>query len=146
MNPQRELDAMSLARVSLALVLFSTIGCATVKPVLNPAQFVAQQHPKVLYITYSDNSSVPVSQPRISGDSLFGAAPGEAGSEAVAVPLHDLASIRAPQHDKSKTALLIAVIAAGTVGGVYTLTQIVGQSCTTNAFHADPSAPATVSC
>jgi hypothetical protein len=131
---------MSLARVSLALVLFSTIGCATVKPVLDPAQFIAQQHPKVLYVTYSDNSSVPVSEPRISGDTLFGTAPGEAGG--VAVPLHDLAQIRAVQRDHKKTVMLIVTVGALTAGGVYTLTQVLGKSCGSNSFHADNSADA----
>ena len=137
---------MSRARVSLALVLFSTIGCATVRPVGDPAQFIAQTHPKVLYITYTDNSSVPVAQPRISGDTLFGAASGEAGSEAVAVPLRDVAQIRAPQRDQKKTVALIAALGVLTVGGVYTLTQVFGASCTSNSFHSDASAPATVAC
>ena len=133
---------MALARVSLALVLFSTIGCATVRPVMDPAQFVAEKRPAALYVTYNDNSSVSVSQPRISGDSLYGTTPGVEGAEPVAVPLHDLTSIRAPQHDKSKTALLIAAIAAGTAGGVFALTQVFGNSCGSNSFHADNSADA----
>ena len=146
MNPHRQLDAMSLARVSLALVLFSGIGCATVQPVPNAAQFIAQTHPPVLYVTYTDNSSVPVSQPRISGDSLFGTAPGVAGSEAVAVALHDVTQIRAPQPDHKKTVELIVAIAALTAGGVYSLTQAFGSNCGSNGFHADASSPTTVSC
>src|SRR5207247_7076941 len=115
------LDAMALARVSLALVLFSTIGCATVRPVMDPARFVAEKHPAALYITYNDNSSVSVSQPRISGASLFGTTPGVSGAEPVAAPPHDLTSIRAPQLDKSTTDLLIAAIDVGSVGGVFAI-------------------------
>ena len=137
---------MSRARVSLALVLLSTIGCATVRPVVNPADFIAQTHPKVLYVTYTDNSSVPVSQPRINGDTLFGTAPGQAGVEAVAVPLHDVARIRAPQRDRKKTVALIVAVGALTAGGVYSLTQVFGASCTSNSFHCQPSEPCTVTC
>jgi hypothetical protein len=137
---------MSLARVSLALVLFSSVGCATVQPVPNPAQFIDQKHPPVLYITYTDNSSVPVSQPRISGDSLFGTTPGTAGVEAVAVPLHEVTQIRAPQPDHKRTAFLIAAIAVGTAGAAYTLTQAFGQNCWSSGFHAEASSPAVVNC
>jgi hypothetical protein len=137
---------MLFARVSLALVLFSSIGCATVQPVPNPAQYIDKAHPSVLYVTYTDNSSVSVSQPRISGDTLFGTTPGVAGSEAVALPLHDLSAIRAPQPDRKKTALLIAAIAVGTAGAVYTLTQAFGQSCGTNGFHQDPGQPIVTTC
>jgi hypothetical protein len=137
---------MSLARVSLAFVLFSAIGCATVQPVPNAAQFIDQKHPPVLYVTYTDNSSVSVSQPRISGDSLFGTAPGVSGSEAVAVPLHEVSEIRAPQPDHKRTVALIVALGALTVGGVYTLTQVFGGNCGTNNFHSDASSPVTTSC
>jgi hypothetical protein len=137
---------MSLARVSLAFVLFSAIGCATVQPVPNAAQFIDQKHPPVLYVTYTDNSSVSVSQPRISGDSLFGMAPGVSGSEAVAVPLHDVSEIRAPQPDHKRTVALIVALGALTAGGVYTLTQVFGANCGSSAFHSDPSQPAATTC
>ena len=137
---------MSLARVSLALVLFSGIGCATVQPVPNAAQFIDQKPPPVLYVTYTDNSSVPVSQPRISGDSLFGTAPGAAGSEAVSVSLHDVSEIRAPQPDHKRTVELIVAIGALTAGGVYSLTQAFGANCSSSNFHSDASSPATTTC
>jgi hypothetical protein len=146
MNPAQELEAMSLARVSLGLVLFSTIGCATVQPVANPEQFIAQTHPPVLYVTYTDNSSVPVSQPRISGDTLFGTAPGVAGSEAVAVALHDVSGIRAPQPDHKRTVALIVALGALTAGGAYTLTQAFGANCSSTNFHPTPEDPTKVTC
>jgi len=77
---------------------------------------------------------------------LFGTTPGVSGAEPVAVPLHDLTSIRAPQHDKSKTALLIAAIAAGTAGGVFALTQIFGGSCVTTTQDPEASNPQNVVC
>jgi hypothetical protein len=100
----------------------------------------------VLYVTYTDNSSVPVSQPRISGDSLFGTAPGVAGSEAVAVALHDVSEIRAPQPDHKKTVTLIVAIGVLTAGGAYTLTQAFGANCGSNGFHPSPEDPVKVTC
>ena len=137
---------MSLARVSLAFVLFGTIGCATVQPVPNPAQYIDQAHPPVLYVTYTDNSSVPVSQPRITGDTLFGTAPGVAGAEAVAVALRDVTEIRAPQPDHQRTVMLVAAIAVGTAGGVFALTQAFGQNCGSDSFHLDSGNTAKVTC
>jgi hypothetical protein len=139
---------MSLARISLASVLFSAIGCATVQPVPNPAQFIDQKHPPVLFVTYSDNSSLPVSQPRISGDTLFGTTPGVAGSEAVAVPLHDVTAIRARQPDHTKTVLLIVAIGGLTGAGAYALSQAVGSgSCGSNGFHYEGGGtPVVVNC
>jgi hypothetical protein len=137
---------MSLARVSLAFVLFGAIGCATVQPVPNPAQYIDKAHPPVLYVTYTDNSSVPVSQPRISGDTLFGTAPGVAGAEAVAVALHDVTEIRAPQPDHKRTVMLVVAIAVGTAGGAYALTQAFGSNCGSDSFHLDPGNTAKVTC
>jgi hypothetical protein len=137
---------MSFARVSLAFVLFGTIGCATVQPVPNPAQYIDKAHPAVLYVTYTDNSSVPVSQPRISGDTLFGTAPGVAGAEAVAVALHDVTEIRAPQPDHKKTVMLVVAIGALTAGGAYAITQAFGKNCGSDGFHLDPGSNTVVTC
>ncbi len=89
---------MSLARLSPALVLLGSIGCATLRPVHDPAQFITQNHPLMVYITYTDNSSLPVNEPRVSGDSLFGKVAG-AGSDTVAVPLHEVSVVQAVQRD-----------------------------------------------
>ncbi len=125
---------MSFARVSLALVLLGSVGCATMRSVQNPAQFITQNHPQMVYVTYTDNSKMPVTEPRVSGDSLFGQVTG--GSDSVAVPLHDLASIQAVQRDKTKTALLITGIAAGTAAAIYAFAQQIGSSsCYGQGFH-----------
>jgi len=138
---------MSLARVSLAvLALFGAVGCATVQPVPNAAQFIDQKHPPVLYVTYTDNSSVPISQPRISGDTLFGTAPGVAGAEPVAVALHEVTEIRARQPDHKKTVLLVVAIGALVGGGAYTLTQVLGSNCGSDGFHLDPGSNTVVTC
>ncbi len=137
---------MSLARLSPALVLLGSIGCATLRPVHDPAQFITQNHPLMVYITYTDNSSLPVNDPRVSGDSLFGKVAG-AGSDTVAVPLHEVSVVQAVQHDKTRTVLLISGITAGTAAAIYAFSQVIGNSaCTGQGFHAVGGEPATVSC
>ncbi len=62
---------MSLGRVALGLTLLGSVGCATLRPVHDPAEFITRNHPRVVVITYLDNSSLYVAEPRVSGDSLF---------------------------------------------------------------------------
>src|SRR5436309_9720013 len=120
---------MALARVSLALFLFSTFCFSIMRPPPRSTLFPYTTLFRSLYITYNDNSSVSVSQPRISGDSLYGDRKGTRVDESDVMTLYAVLCMRETQHDKSKTALLIAAIAAGTAGGVFALTQIFGGSC-----------------
>ena len=138
---------MSLPRVCLALVLLGSVGCATLRPVHDPAQFITQNHPPMVYITYTDNASLPVTEPRVSGDSLFGKVGGAAGSDSVAVPLHDLAVVQATQRDRTRTVLLISGITAGTVASVFAFSQVIGNgSCTSSGFHTGTGEQTTVTC
>jgi len=108
---------MSFARASLAAVLLGTVGCATMRPLRDPAQFITRNHPRVVYITYLDNSSLYVAQPRVSGDSLFGKM--ARASDSVAVPLHDLAVVQAPQRDATSIILFVSWIAASAAVAAY---------------------------
>ncbi len=101
---------MSLGRVALGLTLLGSVGCATLRPVHDPAEFITRNHPRVVVITYLDNSSLYVAEPRVSGDSLFGKM--ARASDSVAVPLHDLALVQAPQRDMTSIILFVGWIAA----------------------------------
>jgi hypothetical protein len=108
---------MKLARVPLAVAVLASIGCHSVQAVREPAQFIPQQNPSVVVVTYTDNSQVPVADPRMSGDTLFGTWQGL--GEAVTVPLSQVQRIDAVQRDKRKTTLMIAALTAMTTVGVY---------------------------
>jgi hypothetical protein len=110
---------MSLARVSLRLALLGSVGCATVRPLRDPALFIARNHPRVVYITYRDDASLYVVEPRVSGDSLFGRVVGGLDTLAVAVPFHDLAVVQAKQRDWTGIVLFIGWIAASAAAAVY---------------------------
>ena len=110
---------MTIVRVPLLVVLLGSVGCATLQPLREPAQFIAKENPKVIYVTYKNRSVVGVAQPRVSGDSLFGTLQGQPAP--VAVPLSHIQSIEAIQPDGKRTALLIAGLTVFTVGGVYIL-------------------------
>lgn len=112
---------MTIVRVPLLVVLLSSVGCASLRPLREPAQFIAKENPKVIYVTYKNRSVVGVAQPRVSGDSLYGTLQGQPAR--IAVPLSAVQLIEAIQPDGKRTALLIAGLTVFTVGGVYILLQ-----------------------
>jgi len=119
---------MTIVRVPLLVVLLSSVGCATLQPLREPAQFIAKENPKLVYVTYKNRSVVGVARPHVSGDSLFGTVQGQPAP--VAVPLSHVQMIEAIQPDRKRTALLIAGLAAFTVSGVAVLLLTGnGESC-----------------
>jgi hypothetical protein len=105
----------------LALLL-GAVGCATVRPVLQPAQFIPGTNPDVILVVYNDNSEVPVAKPRLVGDTLVGTWVGV--GEAVAVPLSQIQRIDAKQRSAKRTALLIAGVAILAASGTYAIVRV----------------------
>lgn len=115
---------MTVIRAPLVVALLGSLACVTVRPLRDPAQSIPKVNPTVVFVTYNDNSKIPVAQPRVSGDSLFGAWQGL--DEPVAVPLSAVRSIGAFQKDNKRTSLLIAGIAAAAAGAVWSATLLIG--------------------
>jgi hypothetical protein len=111
--------AMTIVRVPLLGILLSSIACATLQPLREPAQFIAKENPEVVYVTYKNRSVVGVARPRVSGDSLFGTVQGQPAP--LAVPLSNVERIEAVRPDGKRTALLIAGLTAFTVTSIYVL-------------------------
>ena len=111
-----------IVRVLLVAVLLGTVGCATLQPLREPAQFIAAENPKVVYVTYKNRTVEGVAQPRVSGDSLFGALQGNP-SHRVAVPLSQVQLMRAKQPDRKRTIMLIAGLGVFTAANVYMLAK-----------------------
>lgn len=120
---------MKLLQVPLAALLLGGTACMTVQQVKEPAQFIPQASPNMVLVTYTDNSQVPVAQPRMQGDTLVGTWQGL--GEPVAVPLNQVQRIDAVQRDGKRTTLMIAGLTVLTAGGVYALLQAVqsGRTC-----------------
>jgi hypothetical protein len=95
------------------------MACASVQPVREPARFIAETNPKVVYVTHRNRSLIAIGQPRISGDSLLGVWEGSA--RPVGVPLSQVTSIQARQHNKTRTTLFIVGLTAFTAGTAYAL-------------------------
>jgi len=109
-------------RAPLAALLLVGVGCMSVRPVTQPAQFIPQTNPDVVLVIYNDNSEVPVENPRMSGDTLIGTWAGL--GEPVAAPLSQVQRIDARQRDRTKTRMLIGGIAALTVAMGYVTLEV----------------------
>jgi len=107
-----------IVRVPLVAVLLSSVGCVSLQQLREPAQFIAAENPKVVYVTYKNRTVEGVAQPRVSGDSLFGALQGNP-SHRVAVPLSQVQLMRAKQPDRKRTIMLIAGLGVFTAANLY---------------------------
>jgi len=120
----------------LAPVLLSAIGCASLQPVRNLAQFIPQHLPARVWVVTTNNATLAVAQPRIDGDTLRGTWEGR--SAPLAVPLRDVQRVEAVQRDKTKTIVLVATLATLTAAGVYGFTRRGGGACTPVYDPGDP--------
>ena len=109
---------MALNRLTLIGLLLTAVGCQTVRNV-QPAEYIPQHSPAMVWVTYSDNSFVPVSQPRIVGDTLKGTWAGL--QEPVSVSLSEIKTVQARLPSPKRTIMLVTVVAAAAGGVAYTI-------------------------
>ena len=109
---------MSINRILSTGLLLVTAGCVTVQKV-QPAQFIPQHHPQVVWVTATDNSYTPVSQPRIEGDSLKGIWSGL--QDSVAISLNEIQYVQVKLASPRRTALLATVLTATVGGAIYSI-------------------------
>jgi hypothetical protein len=130
---------MKGVRIPLVALLVGTVGCHTLQPIAQPEQFIPAHNPKVVYVTYNDNSIVPVESPTVSGDTLYGKWQGL--DEPVAAPLSHLKVIESVQPNKKRTAFAIATITAVGVAGIWAAAQIASGGDTCDWGYADANNP-----
>ena len=109
---------MKLNRVLLAGLLLAVAACHVVRPV-QPVEFISQHNPEVVWVTYTDNSFVPVQGPKIVGDSLMGTWQGLA--EPVAISLKEIQTVQARIPAPKRTVLLATVLTATFGGAIYSI-------------------------
>lgn len=96
---------MPLNRVPLAGLLLAVAGCMAVRSV-QPTAYIPQHSPAVVWVTHTNNTVIPVAQPRIIGDSLKGTRQGL--EEPVAISLKEIQTVRARMSSPSRTIILIS--------------------------------------
>lgn len=124
---------MTTAPVTLLGLLLGSAGCTTLQPVSNPARFIPETNPHVVYVTHAGGAVVAVAEPRVSGDSLLGTWQGL--SRRVALPMVQIRRVEAIQRDKTRTTALIAGVTALTA----TLGYLVAQRAGGTSPHCDYS-------
>jgi hypothetical protein len=119
---------MKDARLSLLAALAASAGCSTLQPVGDPARFISEARPQVVYATHTSGAVVAVARPRVSGDTLLGTREGL--SLPVALPLSQVERVEAVQRDKKRTTLMIVGVTAVTATlGILVAQAGAGEAC-----------------
>jgi len=113
---------MTIVRVPLVAALVGSLACVSVQPLRDPAQSIPKANPDVVFVTYNDNSKIPLVQPHVSGDSLYGTWQGL--NEPVATPLSAVRLIEAKQPNSRRTVAMVAGLAAVTAGAIWTFSLV----------------------
>ena len=120
---------MKLARLFLAALFLGGTACSSVQTVRDPSSFMSTS-PDLVVVIFTDNAEMPVSNPKMRGDTLVGQWAGL--GEAVTVPMDQVQRIDAIQKDPKKTTLLIVGLVAATAVTTYGFSRAVqdhGQIC-----------------
>jgi len=99
--------------------------------VQSPTEFISTKTPPIVWVTTTDNTVVPITQPHVRGDSLAGLAEGQ---DPITVPLSSVQSVRARQPAPGKTRLLVLgslVVAAGMAATLVGVGRAQGIRCVT---------------
>jgi hypothetical protein len=109
---------MALNRVPLAGLLLAVAGCMHVVSV-KPAEYIPLHNPAVVWVTYIDDSYVPVAQPKIVGDSLKGTWSGL--GEPIAISLNEIQTVQAKIPSPKRTIILFTTLGLASTAVIYTL-------------------------
>lgn len=107
--------------IGLLLGVAGASACTTVRSV-PPAQYLAENTPEMVWVTYTDNTVVSVAEPEIRRDTLRGKLQGER----IKIPIGEVRSVQAKVPDHAKTAILLTSLGVATVTSVYFI--LAGQS------------------
>jgi hypothetical protein len=108
---------MILQRLIAAGILTGAVGCARVREVFEPTQFINEKRPQVVYVIQRSRATVTIVDPHVSGDTVIGKAFSD-GSP-LAVPFSDVHSVSAVRVDGVRTVLLAAGLSGATALMLY---------------------------
>ena len=125
--------------IPLPGLLLALAGCVTVQ-LVRPAEFIQTRGPEVVWVTTSDQARIPVAQPQIVGDSLEGRRQG-CPHDAVAISLRDISFVEARLPSTMRTALLLTVVSAATIGASFAFAAGVDRSGASSGCGTTKGAP-----
>jgi hypothetical protein len=112
---------MALNRIALVGMVLGVAGvsaCTSVRRV-QPTEYLAENAPPLVWVTYGDNSIVPLADAEIRRDTLRGILQGN--HQRVKIPLGQVRSVEAKVPNHAKTALLLGGLGVAAVSSVYFL-------------------------
>ena len=112
-------------RISMiGCLLVGTAACSSIRPVREPARFIAEQKPPVVYVGYVTEGvgyTREMTNPQIVGDSVVGT--WTEGNSPASIPMRDVHSVAALRRDGARTAMLLGGAAVVTGVMAYVLLQ-----------------------
>lgn len=112
---------MKHLRLALAAVVLGTVACSSIQTVKDPAAYMST-NPDMIVVVFNDGSELPIAQPQLRGDTLYGTWQGL--GEPVVAPLSQLQRIDAVQKDPKKTALMVGGLTAGAAVMAYGFSRV----------------------
>lgn len=100
---------MTGLRLIAAVTLVATAGCVNLRPVFDPARFIAENHPPVVYVMRGTEAVLTISNPRVSGDTVHGTLVGE--NQPIAMPLREVQNIGTVRFNSARTVMLVGAAA-----------------------------------
>lgn len=98
---------MMLNRIAAGGLVLAVAACTTVRHV-QPAEFIPQHAPALVWVTTTNSALVPVAQPYMDGDTLRGK---WAGTEKpFAIPLQGIQGVQAKTPAHVRTVLMVATL------------------------------------
>jgi hypothetical protein len=109
------------SRHAWLILLLGSAGCVSVQPLRDPARFIAESRPAVVYATHRDGALLTIDTPRMSGDSLIGI--WRPIAQPLSLPLSQLKRVDAVQQDRTRTTVLITGATLAATAVVFLLTR-----------------------
>jgi hypothetical protein len=117
-------------------MLLAAVGCKSVQPVVEPAQYIPAHKPNLVVVIDQDNAEILVADPQMAGDTIKGVWSGV--GDPIAMPLDQVQRIDAIQPNKKRTRMLVAVLAVVGVAGGYALAQAIDEDGTACDYSYQP--------
>jgi hypothetical protein len=107
--------SMHVQRIAIVSFLAGAMACSSLRPVREPARFIAEAKPPVVYVAYVHNGigfTREMANPRVAGDSMYGV--WTEGNRPAALPIRDVHSVATVRRDGARTAMLVVGLATAT--------------------------------
>jgi len=103
-----------VARVGLLGGIAAIAACTSVRPI-SPRVYLEDNAPPVVWVTYHNNTLVPVAEPEVRRDTLRGTLEGAR----VKIPLADSQTVQAKVREGEKTVLFLSGVGVAAISTLY---------------------------